>query len=80
MSAGDGTAPSRSVIVPSGTSLESLLRHLSTEIGVDLVAATASGGNAFIVINEIHCAVPQDLGRSLRDGDVILLMPFIAGG
>ena len=47
---------------------------------MDLIAATGSDGNAFVVVNEIHWAVPEDLNRSLQDGDVVLLMPFIAGG
>ena len=47
---------------------------------MDLVAATGSGGSAFVVINETHWAVPRDLNRSLQDGDVVLLMPFITGG
>ncbi|MCL5734345.1 MAG: MoaD/ThiS family protein, partial [Actinobacteria bacterium] len=80
MSAGDGAAASRSVILPWGTTLGLLLRHLSTELGVDLIAATTSGGNAFVIINETNCMVPRDLHRRLEDGDVVLLMPFIAGG
>ena len=81
VSAGDGTAANRNVILPVGSSLGALLRHLSSEFGVDLVAAaTGSDGNAFVVVNEIHWAVPEDLNRSLQDGDVVLLMPFIAGG
>jgi len=80
VSAGDGTAANRNVILPVGSSLGALLRHLSSEFGVDLIAATGSDGNAFVVVNETHWAVPEDLNRSLQDGDVVLLMPFIAGG
>lgn len=71
---------SRSIILPLGTSLGTLLQHLSPEFGMDLVAATGNGGSAFVVINETHWAVPRDLNRSLQDGDVVLLMPFITGG
>jgi molybdopterin converting factor small subunit len=80
VSAEDGTAVNRNVVLPVGASLGALLRHLSSELGVDLVAATGHDGNAFIVVNETHWAVPEDLNRSLQDGDVVLLMPFIAGG
>ncbi len=47
---------------------------------MDLVAETASRGDAFIAINETYCVLPRDLRRRLEDGDVVLLMPFIAGG
>jgi molybdopterin converting factor small subunit len=80
MPAGDDPAPSRIIILPAGSSLKLLLRRLSAELDTDLVATIGGGGNAFVVINEVHCAVPQDLERILKDGDVVLLMPFIAGG
>jgi molybdopterin converting factor small subunit len=80
MSAGEGTAVPRSIVLPMGASLGTLLQHLSPEFGMDLVAATGRDGNAFVIVNETHWAVPEDLNRSLQDGDVVLLMPFIAGG
>ena len=80
ISTGDGAAATRTIIVPSGTTLGPFLPRLAVESGMDLAVATASAGNAFIAINDACCVLPRDLDRVLLDGDVVRVMPFIAGG
>jgi molybdopterin converting factor small subunit len=75
-----GGSHPRVVEVPHGTTLEDLLAHLSLMEGRELRAQIAPHGSRFVTINGEHCPVPQDLGRILKDGDEVSLLPFVAGG
>jgi molybdopterin converting factor small subunit len=77
---GNGGLPSRTVVVPVGTTLDGLLRHLSTLTGSDVHAATAREGTRFVVLNGGYCVMPRDAARRLEDGDEVALLPFVAGG
>ncbi len=79
-SAGHGGVTTRTLVLPAGTTVRGVLEHVATTLGTDLRKETTSDGGRFIIINDAYCVVPRDLERKLEDGDVITLMPFVAGG
>jgi molybdopterin synthase sulfur carrier subunit len=71
--------------LPEGSSLAALLKHLATQL--DEVAAghlIGFGGSIrpglLIVVNDSATAVHAAATTVLRHGDVVLLLPPIAGG
>ena len=79
-SSGLGAVPTQSLSLPAGTTVDGLLRQLTALLGSDVRGEVAGGGKRFLVINGAFCAMPQDLGKRLEDGDVVTLRPFLAGG
>lgn len=79
-SSGHGALPTQSLSLPAGTTVDGLLTRLSALLGSDVRGEVAGGGRRFLVINGAFCAMPQDLGKRLEDGDVVTLRPFLAGG
>jgi molybdopterin converting factor small subunit len=79
-SAAHGGVTTHTLVLPAGTTVRGVLEHAAALLGTDFRKETASEGSRFIVINDAYCAVPRDLERKLEDGDVITLMPFVAGG
>ena len=66
--------------VPAETTVGDLLGYLSTLLNVDLKTGSGDTQTHFLTINNAYCPVPRDLARALEDGDVIAVLPFIAGG
>lgn len=79
-SVGHGGVTTRTLVLPAGTTVRGVLEHSATLLGTDFGKETTSEGSRFIIINDAYCVVPRDLERKLEDGDVITLMPFVAGG
>ena len=71
--------------LPEGSSLAALLDHLAVRLG-DSAAAhlIAPGGNLprslLVVVNDAAASAHEAAARILRAGDVVLLLPPVAGG
>jgi molybdopterin converting factor small subunit len=79
-SAGHGGATTRTLVLPAGTTVRGVLEHAAALLGTDFTKEITGEGSRFITVNDAYCVVPRDLDRKLEDGDVITLMPFVAGG
>ena len=71
--------------VEPGTTLGSLLSDLAREHPDFADYALAADGSLAcphlaVTLNGEVVAVPTELGRELRDGDVVVLLPAFAGG
>lgn len=82
------TAAGRSeeeVELPDGSSLGALLGHLAARLGHEAAAhlvgtAGQAHGSLLIVVNDSMIASQQTSTIVLRTGDVVMLLPPIAGG
>ena len=72
------------VDLPEGSSVAELLKFLARELEGAAPHLLAGSGQLqhglLTVINEIAVAAPQAAGVKLRSGDVLTLLPPIAGG
>jgi molybdopterin converting factor small subunit len=64
-----------SLSVESGTTLEAVLRRLSGDAG-----GVPPGVVSTILVNGRNCAFREGLNTQVVDGDLIELLPIIAGG
>jgi molybdopterin synthase sulfur carrier subunit len=77
--------PEEEIDLPDGSSLEALLDHLVSQQGAAAAThlVTSSGeirSSLLIVVNGTAMPVHSAAERQLKEGDVVLLLPPIAGG
>ena len=71
--------------LPEGSSLAELLDHLAARLGEGGAAhLLAPGGRVhgslLIVVNDVAIAADHTTAKRLKPGDVVMLLPPIAGG